>query len=82
MQKRISMVKLMCLTMLAAGLAVFGFVPAASAHTGEWAKFNYCPSTNKAVFKCLQSVTTGGRVVLGKKKRPDRQPGHPAGRPS
>lgn len=70
MQKRISMAKLMCLTMLAAGLAAFGFVPAASAHTGEWAKFNYCPSTNPAVFKCIQSVTTGGRVVLGKKNVP------------
>lgn len=70
MRKRISMAKMTCLAMLVAGLATFGFAPAASAHTGEWAKFNYCPSTNKAANKCLQAVTVGGRVVLGKKNVP------------
>jgi hypothetical protein len=64
------MARLTGLAMLVAGLATFGFVPAASAHTGEWAKFNNCPSTNPAVFKCLQAVTKGGRVVLGKKNVP------------
>jgi hypothetical protein len=48
----------------------FGVVAGASAHTGEWAKFNYCPSTNPSAFKCLQSVTNGGKVVLGKKTVP------------
>lgn len=42
----------------------------ASAHTGEFAKFNYCPSTNTEVKKCLYSVTEGGYVVLGSKKVP------------
>jgi hypothetical protein len=42
----------------------------ASAHTGEYAKFNYCPSTTTEVFKCIYSVTEGGEVVLGKKKVP------------
>lgn len=70
MRHRISMARLTGLAMLVAGLATFGFVPAASAHTGEWAKFNNCPSTNPAVFKCLQAVTKGGRVVLGKKNVP------------
>lgn len=42
----------------------------ASAHTGEWAKFNYCPSTTEGVAKCIYSLTTGGEVVLGNKKVP------------
>ncbi len=70
MRQRISMVKLTCLTMLAAGLAVFGFAPAASAHTGEFSAFDNCPSTNPEVVKCLDAVTVGGKVVLGKKNVP------------
>jgi hypothetical protein len=46
----------------------------ASAHSGEYAKFNYCPSTNPEVFKCLLSVTTGGEIVLGKKTTPITNP--------
>jgi hypothetical protein len=42
----------------------------ASAHSGIWAKFNYCPSTTTGVFKCLYSVTNGGEIILGKKKTP------------
>lgn len=42
----------------------------ASAHEGEYARFNYCPSTNAEVFKCIYSVTGSGEVVLGKKKVP------------
>lgn len=41
----------------------------ALAHSGDFAKFNYCPSTNPEVFKCLYSLTTGGEIVLGKSKR-------------
>jgi hypothetical protein len=53
------------------GLAILACVPTiASAHTGNWARFNYCPSTNPSVEKCIQSVTTGGKVVLGKKTVP------------
>jgi hypothetical protein len=44
--------------------------PGASAHTGQFARFNYCPSTNKAVWKCIYSVTKSGKVVLGKKTVP------------
>jgi hypothetical protein len=51
-------------------LGALAFVPGASAHTGEFARFNNCPSTNKAVFKCLYSETIGGKVVLGKKTVP------------
>jgi hypothetical protein len=42
----------------------------ALAHSGEWAKFNDCPSTNSEVRKCLYSVTNGGLIVLGKKETP------------
>jgi len=51
-------------------LSALAFVPSASAHTGEFARFNNCPSTNKLVFKCLYAETIGGKVVLGKKTVP------------
>jgi hypothetical protein len=51
-------------------LAALAFAGQASAHTGKWARFNNCPSTTPGVFKCLQSVTNGGKVVLGKKTVP------------
>jgi hypothetical protein len=70
----------MVLQMRAAGrgfLAVLGAavvalcVPAvASAHTGDFAKFNQCPSTTTGVVHCLYSVTNSGEIVLGKKTTP------------
>ncbi|MBS1890281.1 MAG: hypothetical protein JST59_03245, partial [Actinobacteria bacterium] len=33
-------------------------------------KFNFCPSTNPEVNKCLNAVTSGGEIVLGNKKVP------------
>jgi hypothetical protein len=42
----------------------------ASAHEGEYAKFDNCPSTNPEVIKCVYAVTEGGEVVLGNKKVP------------
>jgi hypothetical protein len=62
--------RLMGAAMLIASLAILAFASSASAHTGEYAKFNYCPSTNSAVFKCLHAETTGGKIVLGKKTVP------------
>ncbi|HTT94815.1 MAG TPA: hypothetical protein VMF55_09085 [Solirubrobacterales bacterium] len=50
--------------------ALFGVVSSASAHSGEFARFNYCPSTTAGVAKCLVSETAGGKVVLGKKTVP------------
>jgi hypothetical protein len=55
---------------LALALMALGFAGSASAHTGEWAAFNNCPSTNSTVNKCLHSVTHGGKIVLGKKTVP------------
>jgi len=51
-------------------VAVLAIPAGASAHTGIFAKFDQCPSTNPSVFKCLQSTTTSGKVVLGKKTVP------------
>lgn len=64
--------------MIAKRLAILGCVgalaavmaPSASAHEGEYARFNYCPSTNAEVFKCVYSITESGEVVLGNKKVP------------
>jgi len=44
--------------------------PSALAHSGEYAEFNQCPSTNPSVATCIYTKTTGGEVVLGKKKVP------------
>ena len=57
-------------SIIASGVAVLVLAGSASAHTGEWARFNYCPSTTSGVFKCLYAVTGGGKVVLGKKTVP------------
>jgi len=57
----------------ALALVAFGalFVaPSAFAHSGEYAEFNQCPSTNPNVATCLFNKTTGGEVILGKKKVP------------
>jgi hypothetical protein len=51
-------------------VGAFASVSTASAHEGEYAKFNYCPSTTSGVFKCVQSITKGGKVVLGNKTVP------------
>jgi hypothetical protein len=51
-------------------LSAVGFTSSASAFSGEWARFNNCPTSNTEVFKCLQSITNGGKVVLGKKNVP------------
>lgn len=56
--------------LLFGALAALVFAGSALAHTGEFAKFNFCPSTNAEVKKCLYSVTNGGKVVLGKKEVP------------
>jgi hypothetical protein len=58
------------MALIAGVIAVLAFAATASAHTGTWAKFDNCPSTNPEAFKCLNSVTTSGKVVLGNKTVP------------
>jgi hypothetical protein len=69
MRKKKITAGMLCTAMLAAALTL-GLASSASAHTGIWAKFNFCPSTNPTAFKCINSVTSGGKVVLGKKTVP------------
>lgn len=59
---------------LAGVLGALVFTASASAFTGEFAKFDYCPTTNPEVFKCLYSVTNGGKIILGKKETPITEP--------
>lgn len=56
--------------LLFGALAVLVFAASALAHSGDFAKFNFCPSTNAEVRKCLDSVTNGGKITLGKKETP------------
>jgi hypothetical protein len=51
-------------------LAALLAAPMASAHSGVYAEFNKCPSTNPAVKGCLYSNTYGGEVILGSKTVP------------
>ena len=70
MRKHKIEVRTLCMAMAVTALAVLGFASSASAHTGRWAAFNNCPSTNPSAFKCISSVTNGGKVVLGSKTVP------------
>lgn len=53
-----------------ASVTALAFASVASAHTGQFSRFNQCPSKTAGVQKCVQSVTNGGAVVLGKKTVP------------
>lgn len=70
MRKQMTKVRLVLMAAVVAGFATMGFAPSASAHEGAFAAFNYCPSTTTGVVKCIQSVTSGGKVVLGNKTVP------------
>jgi hypothetical protein len=70
MQKQVSKAKILCMAAVVAAFAALGFVPAASAHSGEYSRFDFCPSTTAGVFKCTQAITKGGKVVMGKKTVP------------
>jgi hypothetical protein len=59
-----------CTTICLTGLVACGLPTGAMAHTGDFAKFNYCPSTTPGVAKCLYSVTNKGTIVLGSKTTP------------
>jgi hypothetical protein len=53
------------------GVAAVLCLPASAiAHTGEFERFNYCPSTTTGVAHCLYSVTNSGEIILGKKTTP------------
>jgi hypothetical protein len=58
------------LAVLVGAVFAASFATSAFAHSGEFAKFNDCPSTTSGVNKCLDAVTYGGSIVLGKKTTP------------
>lgn len=70
MQKKLKSARALCVAVAVVALSALAIVPSASAHTGEYAKFNYCPSTNPEVIKCLYSKIESGEVILGSKKVP------------
>jgi hypothetical protein len=70
MHKKMNTVRGVCAAVAVVALGALAIAPGASAHTGEFARFNNCPSTNPSVWKCIYSVTKGGKVVLGKKTVP------------
>lgn len=70
MRRKLKSLRVTCAVAAMTALGVLVVAPVASAHTGEYAEFNNCPSTNPEVVKCLYSVTNGGKVVLGKKTVP------------
>jgi hypothetical protein len=59
-----------CMTVCCVGAIAAGVPGGATAHTGDFAKFNQCPSTTTGVRHCLYSVTNKGKVVLGNKNTP------------
>jgi hypothetical protein len=70
MIRQLDIVRRGLLGVLFGALVALVFSGSALAHTGEWAKFNFCPSTNTEVKKCLYSVTNSGTIILGKKTTP------------
>jgi len=62
------------MVVLFGALLALGVSSSALAHTGEFSKFNFCPSTNAEVKKCLYSQTVGGTIILGKKTTPIEVP--------
>lgn len=55
---------------LIAALIALGLAGSASALSGQFTKFQFCPWTNPEVSRCTYAVSTGGEVVLGKKAVP------------
>jgi hypothetical protein len=70
MARQLEIVRRGSLAVLCGVLVALCGAASASAHTGEFARFNECPSTNGEVFKCVYSVTNSGSIVLGKKTTP------------
>jgi hypothetical protein len=71
MRMHLKTTRVICVALLAAILGVLALAGSASAElTNEFKKFEFCPYTNTAVERCINSLTTGGEVVLGSKKVP------------
>src|ERR1700721_2309526 len=63
MRKKLRTMRVACAATALVAFGVLVAAPAASAHSGEYAEFNNCPSTNPNVATCLFNKTTGGEVI-------------------
>lgn len=70
MRDKLKRMRVACAAAALVALGVLVLAPGASAHSGEYAEFNQCPSTNPEVRTCLHSETTSGKVILGNKTVP------------
>jgi hypothetical protein len=70
MYAKLKRARLVCVSTALVVLGALFVAPSALAHSGEYAEFNQCPSTNPSVAACLYSKTTSGEVILGNKKVP------------
>jgi hypothetical protein len=70
MHGKLKSARAVCAATALVALGALFAAPAALAHSGEYAEFNNCPSTNPAVITCLHATSTSGEFVLGKKKVP------------
>jgi len=60
-----------CMAMLVVALASLGLAGSASAKlVGNYTRFQQCPYKTAGVFRCINSLTKGGEVVLGSKTVP------------
>jgi hypothetical protein len=70
MRNKMKRLRVACASAALVAFGVLVAAPGASAHSGEYAEFNQCPSTNPNVTTCLHSETTSGKVILGNKTVP------------
>ncbi len=71
MRMHLKMMRGVWVAVFALALTMLALVGSASASlTGEFKKFEFCPYNNTSVERCINSLTTGGEVVLGSKKVP------------
>jgi hypothetical protein len=68
--KRSNKSAVLCIAMLAMALASLGLASGASAFSGAFTRFAFCPYKTAGVDRCAYSLTDGGEVVLGSKKVP------------
>lgn len=69
MRMKRNTMRAVCMAMAAMALAALGLAGSASAAlTGEFKKFEQCPWKTAGVERCMNTLTTGGEVVLGTKK--------------
>ncbi|MBS1680033.1 MAG: hypothetical protein JST08_21910 [Actinobacteria bacterium] len=70
MRRKVKSARAVCAATALVALGALFAAPAALAHSGEYAEFDNCPSTNPSVITCLHATSSGGEFVLGNKKVP------------